>query len=65
MGWGHECSFNWWLTPTLQSLTQNTDEGVGQQIAVLVGGITLVNGTGSNLHRAKDDGVPQQRPALV
>lgn len=50
MDWGHERILNWWLTPTLQCLTQNADKGVGQQIAVLVGGITLVYGAASNLH---------------
>lgn len=44
-------------------LTQDTDEGVGQQVAVLVGGVALVHGTAAHLHGAEDDGVTQNLSA--
>lgn len=40
------------------ALTQHTDEGVGQQIAVLIGGVTLVHGPAADLRVPEDDGVP-------
>lgn len=45
------------------SLTKDADEGVGQQIAMLVGGVALVDGAASHLHRAKDDCVTQHLSA--
>lgn len=38
-------------------LTEHVDEGVGQQVTVGVGDVTLVNGAGSTLHVGEDDGV--------
>lgn len=40
------------------ALTQHTDEGVGQQVAVLIGGVTLVHGPAADLRVPEDDGVP-------
>lgn len=38
-------------------LTEHVDEGVGQEVPVVVGDVTLVNGAGSSLHVSEDDGV--------
>lgn len=38
--------------------TQHADEGVGQQVAVLVGGVALVHGPAADLRVPEDDGVP-------
>lgn len=38
-------------------LTEHVDEGVGQQVTVVVGDVTLVHGAGSTLHISEDDGV--------
>lgn len=40
------------------TLTQHADEGVGQQVAVLVGGVALVHGPAADLRVTEDDGVP-------
>lgn len=40
------------------ALTQHADEGVGQQVAVLVGGVALVHGPAADLGVPEDDGVP-------
>lgn len=50
---------------SLLPLTDDTDEGVCQQVAVLVGGVALVNSTASHLHRVEDDGVTQNLSAQV
>ncbi|TNN88232.1 hypothetical protein EYF80_001448 [Liparis tanakae] len=47
-------SRKWTSSPCL---TEHADEGVGQQVAVLVGGVALVDRTAAHLHRAEDDGV--------
>lgn len=47
------------------TLTQHVDEGVGQQVSVLVGGVTLVNGAGARLDLGEDDGVVLHLPAGV
>lgn len=39
-------------------LTQHADEGVGQQVAVLVGRVALVHGPAADLRVPEDDGVP-------
>lgn len=46
-------------------LTEDADEGIGQQVTVLVGGVTLVDSAASRLHQAKDDGVTQHLSAQV
>lgn len=38
-------------------LTEHVDEGVGQEVPIVVGDVTLVNGAGSSLHVSEDDGV--------
>lgn len=38
-------------------LTEHVDKGVGQEVPIVVGHVTLVNGAGSSLHLGKDDGV--------
>lgn len=38
-------------------LTEHVDEGVGQEVPVVVGDVTLVNGAGPSLHVSEDDGV--------
>lgn len=38
-------------------LTEHVDEGVGQEVPIVVGDVTLVNGAGSGLHISEDDGV--------
>ena len=38
-------------------LTENIDEGVGQEVTVVIGDIALVDGAGSSLHICEDDGV--------
>lgn len=40
------------------ALTQHADEGVGQQVAVLVGGVALVHSPAADLGVPEDDGVP-------
>lgn len=52
----------WVLRP---ELTEHVDEGVGQEVAVVVGDIALVNGAGSSLHLREDDGVALHPPAGV
>lgn len=47
------------------SLTKDADEGIGQEITMLVGGITLVDSAAAHLHRAKDDCVTQYLSAHV
>lgn len=46
-------------------LTENADKGIGQQVAMLVGGVALVYGAASHLHWAENDGVTQQLSAGV
>lgn len=46
-------------------LTQDADKGVGQQVAVLVGSVALVDGTAAHLHGAEDDGVAEHISARV
>lgn len=46
-------------------LTQHVDKGVGQQVAVLVGGVALVHGAGASHHILKPDGVSIHYPAGV
>lgn len=46
-------------------LTEHVDEGVGQEVAVVVGDVALVNGAGSSLHVHEDDGVALHPPAGV
>ena len=50
-------------THTHTGLTEDTDEGIGQQVAVLVGGIALVDGTVAWLHQVEEDGVPHHLTA--
>lgn len=38
-------------------LTEHVDEGVGQEVPVVVGDVALVHGAGSGLHISEDDGV--------
>lgn len=38
-------------------LTEHIDKGVGQEVTVVIGDITLVDGAGSSLHNTEDDGV--------
>ena len=38
--------------------TQHADEGVGQQVAMFVGGVALVHGPAADLGVPEDDGVP-------
>ena len=38
-------------------LTEHVDEGVGQEVAILVGHVALVHSAGTRLHLAEDDGV--------
>ena len=47
------------------ALTQDIDKGVGQQVAVFVGGVTLVDSTGSNLNLCEYDGVILHCPAGI
>lgn len=46
-------------------LTEHIDEGVGQEVAVIVGDIALVDGAGSSLHNSEDDGVVLNLPAEI
>lgn len=46
-------------------LTQDADEGIGQQVAILVGSIALVDGAAAHLHGAEDDGVTEHLSARV
>lgn len=46
-------------------LTEHIDEGVGQEVTVLIGDITLVDGAGSSLHISEDDGVVLHLPADI
>lgn len=46
-------------------LTEHVDEGVGQQVTVVVGDVTLVDGAGATLHVGEDDGVVLHLPAGV
>lgn len=38
-------------------LTEDVDKGVGQEVAVVVGHVTLVDAAGSSLYISEDDGV--------
>lgn len=38
-------------------LTEDIHKGVGEQVTVVIGDITLVDGTGSSLHVCEYDGV--------
>lgn len=40
------------------TLTQHANEGVGQQVAMLIGGVALVHGPAADLGVPEDDGVP-------
>lgn len=46
-------------------LTEHVDEGVGQEVAVVVGDVALVDGAGSGLHVREDDGVVLHLPAQI
>lgn len=46
-------------------LTQDADKGIGQQVAVLVGSVALVDSTAAHLHGAEDDGVTENLSARV
>lgn len=46
-------------------LTKHADKGIGQQIAVLIGGVALVDSPSSHLHWAEDDGITQHLSAGV
>lgn len=46
-------------------LTKHVDKGVGQQVAELVGHVTLVDGAGPRPHVAENHRVPVHRPAGV
>lgn len=38
-------------------LTEHINESIGQEVTVVIGDITLVDGAGSSLHISEDDGV--------
>ena len=38
-------------------LTEDVDKGVGEEVAIVIGDITLVDGAGSSLYISEDDGV--------
>lgn len=40
-----------------KELTEHIDEGVGQEVTIVIGDIALVDGAGSSLHISEDDGV--------
>lgn len=46
-------------------LTQDTDECIGQEVSVLIGGITLVNCAGADLHITKDDDIFFDFPTVI
>lgn len=48
-----------------QRLTQDADEGVGQQVTVLVGSVALVDGTAAHLHGVEHDSVAENLSARV
>lgn len=48
-----------------KELTEHIDEGVGQEVTIVVGDIALVDGAGSSLHISEDDGVVLHLPAGI
>lgn len=46
-------------------LTEDTDKGVGQEVAILIGDITLVDSTRSSLYICEYDGVILHLPAEI
>lgn len=46
-------------------LTEHIDKGVGQEVTVVIGDVTLVDSTGPSLHGSEDDGVVLHLPAVI
>lgn len=46
-------------------LTEYIDEGVGQEVTVVIGDITLVHSTGTSLHNSEYDGVVLHHSAQI
>lgn len=56
----------WWSGYNLtQRLTQDADEGIGEQVAVLVGSVALVDGTAAHLHGVEHNSVAENLSARV
>lgn len=52
--WKTAFKYKWML---FNELTENIDKGVGQEVTVLIGDITLVDSAGTSLHNSEYDGV--------